>query len=76
MMRGLGEGQYAWDLDPESLMTNATVTAVTGAPRSNPEGHRVKRGGGETLGFVIEAAPPLPSCTRDTNETTTIKVSA
>jgi hypothetical protein len=23
-MRGVGEGQYAWDLVPESLMTNAT----------------------------------------------------
>ena len=32
-MRGLGEGQYAWDLVPESLMTNATVSGVTGAPQ-------------------------------------------
>jgi hypothetical protein len=32
-MRGVGEGQYAWDLVPESLMTNATVTGVTGAPQ-------------------------------------------
>lgn len=32
-MRGLGEGQYAWDLAPESLMTNATVSGVTGAPQ-------------------------------------------
>jgi hypothetical protein len=32
-MRGLGEGQYVWDLVPESLMTNATVTGVTGAPQ-------------------------------------------
>jgi hypothetical protein len=31
-MRGVGEGQYAWDLVPESLMTNATVSGVTGAP--------------------------------------------
>ena len=28
-MRGLGEGQYAWDLGPGSLMTNATVSGVT-----------------------------------------------
>jgi hypothetical protein len=27
-MRGLGEGQYAWDLMPDSLMINATVTGV------------------------------------------------
>src|SRR5271163_234697 len=32
-MRGLGEGQYPWDLAPESLMTNATVSGVTGAPQ-------------------------------------------
>ena len=32
-MRGLGEGQYAWDLAPESLMTNATVSGITGAPQ-------------------------------------------
>ena len=32
-MRGLGEGQYAWDLMPDSLMTNATVTGVAGAPQ-------------------------------------------
>ena len=27
--RGTGEGHYAWDLLPESSMTNATVAAVT-----------------------------------------------
>jgi hypothetical protein len=32
-MRGLGEGQYPWDLMPNSLMTNATVSGVTGAPQ-------------------------------------------
>jgi hypothetical protein len=32
-MRGLGEGQYAWDLTPDSLMTNATVTGIAGAPQ-------------------------------------------
>jgi hypothetical protein len=32
-MRGLGEGQYAWDLMPDSLMTNATVSGITGAPQ-------------------------------------------
>jgi hypothetical protein len=33
-MRGLGEGQYPWDLVPQSLMTNATVSGITGAPQS------------------------------------------
>ena len=32
-MRGLGEGQYAWDFAPQSLMTNATVSGVSGAPQ-------------------------------------------
>jgi hypothetical protein len=32
-LRGAGEGQYAWDLSPGSLMTNATVTSVTGPPQ-------------------------------------------
>jgi hypothetical protein len=32
-MRGLGEGQYAWDLMPDSLMTNAIVTGIAGAPQ-------------------------------------------
>jgi hypothetical protein len=30
--RGLGEGQYPWDLTPDSVMTNATVNGVAGAP--------------------------------------------
>jgi hypothetical protein len=33
-LRGLGEGQYPWDLVPQSLMTNATVSGITGAPQS------------------------------------------
>jgi hypothetical protein len=32
-LRGLGEGQYAWDLTPDSTMTNATVSGITGAPQ-------------------------------------------
>ena len=30
--RGVGEGQYPWDLTPDSVMTNATVNGVAGAP--------------------------------------------
>src|SRR5476651_1977975 len=29
-MRGTGEGHYAWDLRPDSKMTNANVASVTG----------------------------------------------
>jgi hypothetical protein len=30
-MRGAGEGHYPWDLQPQSMMTNANVTAVVAA---------------------------------------------
>ena len=30
--RGTGEGHYPWDLQPESMMTNATVATVATAP--------------------------------------------
>src|SRR5712692_8893379 len=30
--RGSNEGQYPWDLTPESLMTNATVSGIAAAP--------------------------------------------
>src|ERR1700730_2397100 len=32
-MRGTAEGQFPWDLVPDSLMTNATVAQVTAAPQ-------------------------------------------
>jgi hypothetical protein len=32
-LRGVAEGQFAWDLMPDSLMTNATVSGVTAAPQ-------------------------------------------
>jgi hypothetical protein len=31
-MRGTGEGQSPWDLQPESLMTNAAVAGIAAAP--------------------------------------------
>lgn len=34
-MRGAGEGHYAWDLQPGSMMTNANVTAVVKAKKGN-----------------------------------------
>jgi hypothetical protein len=34
-MRGAGEGHYAWDLQPGSMMTNANVTAVVKAKTGN-----------------------------------------
>jgi hypothetical protein len=37
-LRGTGEGERAWDLEPQSTMTNATVATAAGAP----EGHVLK----------------------------------
>jgi len=34
-MRGVGEGHYAWDLQPGSMMTNANVTAVVKVKKGN-----------------------------------------
>ena len=34
-LRGAGEGQYPWDLQPDSVMTNATVGTITQAPQGN-----------------------------------------
>lgn len=55
-MRGLNEGQKPWDLAPNSVMTNATVTGITGAPR----GEVIKIGykGGETE-IVVEPDTPV-----------------
>jgi hypothetical protein len=54
-MRGLGEGQYAWDLMPDSLMTNATVTGIAGAPQG--QDLKVTYKGGES---EIVVAPNTP----------------
>jgi hypothetical protein len=32
-MRGTAEGEFPWDLVPDSLMTNATVAGITAAPQ-------------------------------------------
>jgi len=31
-LRGTGEGQFPWDLTPDSVMTNATVTGIAAVP--------------------------------------------
>jgi hypothetical protein len=54
-MRGLGEGQYAWDLVPDSLMTNATVTGIAGAPQGQTL--KVSYKGGES---EIVVGPDTP----------------
>ncbi len=47
-MRGTGEGHYPWDLQPESMMTNATVATVAEAS----DGQTLKldyKGGTQTI---------------------------
>ncbi len=56
-MRGLGEGQYAWDLTPDSLMTNATVTGIAGAPQGQTL--KVAYKGGESEIVVGPDTPVL-----------------
>jgi hypothetical protein len=34
-LRGVGEGQYPWDLKPDSIMTNATVGTISQSPQGN-----------------------------------------
>src|SRR5262245_20318997 len=34
-LRGTGKKQYPWDLQPDSVMTNATVGTITQAPQGN-----------------------------------------
>jgi hypothetical protein len=42
--RGTGEGHYPWDLQPESMMTNATVATVASASDGQTLGLKYKEG--------------------------------
>ena len=57
-MRGTGEGERAWDLTPDSLMTNATVSGITSAPQGQTL--KVTYKGGES---EIVVAPSTPIVT-------------
>ncbi len=54
-MRGSGEGHYAWDLQPGSMMTNATVTDVTAVGPARRMTLRYKDG--EKIVVVPASAP-------------------
>jgi hypothetical protein len=70
-MRGLGEGQYAWDLMPDSLMTNATVTGIAGAPQG--QNLKVTYKGGES---EIVVGPNTPIYTYGSGDTSLLKPGA
>jgi hypothetical protein len=70
-LRGAGEGQYAWDLVPESLMTNATVTGVTGAPQGQTL--KVSYKGGES---ELVVGPDTPIFGYGSGDTSLLKPGA
>jgi len=69
--RGTGEGQFAWDLVPDSLMTNATVSGVTAAP----EGQTLKVTYKGSESDVI-VGPDTPIVTYVPGDTTLLKPGA
>jgi hypothetical protein len=48
-MKGTGEGHYAWDLRPQSMMTNATVATVASVNGANSLKVDYKGGGTQTI---------------------------
>jgi hypothetical protein len=57
-MRGVAEGQQPWDLVPDSLMTNATVSGISAAPHGQVL--KVTHKGGET---EVVVGPDTPIVT-------------
>ncbi len=71
-MRGTGEGHYAWDLQPKSMMTNASVATVA----STAEGQTLKldyKGGGTQ---TIKVKPGTPIVTFQPGQQSDAKVGA
>ena len=56
-MKGANEGHYPWDLQPESMMTNATVSTVASASDGQTVKLEYKGGGTQT----IKVKPAHPS---------------
>ena len=61
-LRGVGEGQYPWDLKPDSIMTNATVGTITKSPQGNVV--KVSYKGSESE-FTIDPDTPVYGTTTD-----------
>ena len=70
-MRGTGEGERAWDLTPDSLMTNATVSGITSAPQG--QALKVTYKGGES---EIVVAPNTPIVTFTPGDASLLKPGA
>jgi len=57
--RGSGEGHYAWDLQPGSMMTNATVATITNIDNARRMTLKYKDGGEN----VVTVPPNIPIVT-------------
>lgn len=62
-MRGAGEGHYPWDLAPESMMTNATVSTVVASDGGHALTLKYKGDGTQTITVkpgvpVVTFGPP------------------
>jgi hypothetical protein len=55
-LRGAGEGQYPWDLKPDSVMTNATAGQITKSPDGNVVSVTYK---GTTSDYTIDPTTPI-----------------
>jgi len=55
-MRGTGEGHYPWDLQPESMMTNATVATLADNPKGREMTLNYK---GESNKVTVPAGVPI-----------------
>jgi len=55
-MRGVGEGHYPWDLQPESTMTNATVATLADSPKGHQMTLTFK---GETNQVIVPPGVPI-----------------
>jgi hypothetical protein len=71
-MRGAGEGHYEWDLQPKSMMTNATVATVAGLADGQTLKLDYKGGGTQT----IKVKPGTPIVTFQPGERDDAKVGA
>jgi hypothetical protein len=71
-MRGAGEGHYDWDLQPKSMMTNATVATVAGLADGQTLKLDYKGGGTQT----IKVKPGTPIVTFQPGERDDAKVGA
>jgi hypothetical protein len=55
-LRGAGEGQFPWDLKPDTVMTNATAGTITKSPDGNVVSVTYK---GTTSDYTIDPTTPI-----------------